>query len=405
MNSLLNRSAAALMAVALTCGAAAQSFAQAPGGMASPLAGGPAAATGGAYMDVQGNPIVMPASYCGPGGDCGNGYGYGAMCPQDCGYGECAGADFGGASYPDQCGPHYFDVAVQAVALQNDDAFEGVPALASISAGGPQILNPNELFDELEYGWQIAARLDFGPLSVLEATYMGLYDIGSTEQVRSVDVAPMGADFQLNTVFSDYGLGTIIDGLDEGSIYTLNYESDLQSTELSYRRYWVGHNPRISGTYLAGFRYIRMTEDFTFDAVAEDGNSQLFWGAVNDLVGAQLGGDGWICLRQGLRFGGEAKAGIYNNRFKFRNDTTIPNGSTSFATDGNQVAFAGETTVDLVADILPSFSIRGGYQVLYMSSLVTVGNNINTEDVNSALLFTQADALYHGFHAGLEYIW
>jgi hypothetical protein len=407
MKSLFNSSAAALVAAGLLWSAPTRGFAQVPGGMASPLAGGPAAATGGAYMDVQGNPIVMPASYCGPGGDCGNGYGYGAMCPDQCGYGDCAGADFGGASYPDQCGPHYFDIAVQGVFLQNDDSFEDVPALASVGAGGPLILEPNELFDELEAGWQIAARYDIGPLSVIEATYMGLYDIGGSEQVFSTAVDPMGADFQLNSVFSDYGLGTLIDGLDEGSVYTLNYESDLQSTELSYRRYWVGYNPRISGTYLAGFRYIRMTEDFTFDAIAQDGNSQLTWGAVNDLVGGQIGGDGWICLRQGLRFGGEAKAGIYNNRFKYQHNTTFPDpsDSTEFSTDGNQVAFAGETTVDLVADILPSFSIRGGYQVLYMSSLVTVGNNINPEDVTSSLLFTQADALYHGFHAGLEYIW
>jgi hypothetical protein len=151
-----------------------------------------------------------------------------------------------------------------------------------------------------------------------------------------------------------------------------------------------------------------MTEDLNFDAVALLGESNLEWSADNDLVGAQVGGDGWICLRQGLRLGSEAKAGIYNNRFKYRHVTNIPDPditNAAFSTDGNQVAFAGEATVDLVADILPSVSLRGGYRVLYLNSLVTVGNNIDPLDVASTNVFSQADALYHGFHGGIEYIW
>jgi hypothetical protein len=401
MKSLFNRSAAALVAAGLAWGPAGRSFAQAPGMPASPLAGGNAAATGQAFMDAHGNPIVMPASYGQPAA------GYGGMCPEAC-YGDSGEVDFGGYSSPDQCGPHYFDVAVMGVALTSEDAFQDVPAFGSVGAGGPLILDPQAAFDDTEIGWQIAARLDFGPLSVLEATYMGLYDIGFHEQAFSVELDPEGDDFTLASVFSEFGLGTLIDGLDEGSIYTLDYESDLQSTELSYRRYWVGYNPRISGTYLAGFRYIRMTEDLNFDAVALLGNSSLEWSTDNDLVGAQLGGDGWICLRQGLRLGSEAKAGIYNNRFKYRHVTNIPDPditNVAFSTDGNQIAFAGEATVDLVADILPSISIRGGYRVLYLNSLLTVGNNIDAADVASTNVFTQADALYHGFHGGIEYIW
>ncbi len=409
MKSLFNACATGLSAAGLVWGTAGLCFAQHPGTPAAPLAGGNAAAAGGQFMNVHGDPIVMPASYCGPGGCApyGGEGAYGAMCPDGGGYTGCAADDFGGASYPDQCGPHYFDVYVGGLALMNDDAFQDVPAFASIGVQGPLILDPQELSDETEYGWEIAARLDFGPLSVLEAKYFGLYDIGFDESVRSVDVAPGGQDFQLNTVFSDYGLNPI-DGLDQGSVYTLDFESDLQSTEFSYRRYWVGYNPRVSGTYLAGFRYIRMTEDLNFDADAFLGSSNLNWAADNDLVGAQLGGDAWICLRQGLRLGFEGKAGIYNNRYEFQRETSIPDPDLTnidvFVED-DQVAFAGESSVDLVADILPSFSIRGGYRVLYLNSLVTVGNNIDPLDVVSTALYTQADAVYHGFHGGVEYIW
>jgi hypothetical protein len=404
MKRLFNRSAAALVAAGLVLGSTSDGLAQGPGMPASPLAGGHAATAGGAYMDVHGNPIIMPASYGQPGMG-----GYGQMCPDACGYGG-GEADFGGYSSPDQCGPHYFDFAVQGVALTSEDAFEDVLPFGSIGIGGATILDPDATFDDYEAGWQIAARYDLGPLSVLEATYMGLYDIGFNEQVFSTDVSPGGANFNLNSVFSDFAqaLGAPIAGLDQGSIYTLDYQSDLQSTEFSYRRYWVGYNPRISGTYLAGFRYVRQTEDLNFDAVALLGNSNIEWNAENDLVGGQFGGDAWICLRQGLRLGTEAKAGVYNNRFKYRHATSIPDpdiDNVDFSTDGNQVAFVGETTVDLVADILPSVSIRGGYRVLYLNSLVTVGNNIDPLDATSTALNTQADSLYHGFHGGIEYIW
>ena len=402
MKSLFNRSTAAAVAAALAYGVGANALAQAPAYPAAPLAGGQAAYQGGSYQNAYGEQIILPASYAQPGA------GYGEMCAPDggCGYGDQGYADFGGYSTPDQCGPHYFDIAANAVFLQSDRSFQDVPPLGSVGVAGPTILDPSDLNDDYEPGWEIAARLDLGPLSVFEATYMGIYDLGFNTTVNSVDVAN-GVDFQLNSVFSDYGIDPI-EGLDEGSTYNVDYQSDLQSTELSYRRYWVGFNPRISGTYLAGFRYVRMTEDMNFNAVALDGDSNINWQSTNDLVGAQLGADGWIALRQGLRLGGETKGGIYNNRFKYGHSTAIPDpdiDNVDFSSDGNQVAFVGEAKIDLVADILPSISIRGGYRVLYMSSLVTVGNNIDPTDVTSTVLYTQGDALYNGFHGGIEYIW
>jgi hypothetical protein len=402
MKSLFHRSTAAVVAAALACGAGSNASAQAPAYPAAPLAGGQAAYQGGSYENAYGEQIVMPASYCEPGA------GYGEMCAPDggCGYGDGGYADFGGYSMPEQCGPYYFDIAANAVFLQSDRSFDGVPPLGSIGVAGPTILDPADLNEDFQPGWEIAARLDLGPLSVIEATYMGIYDLGFDTTVNSVDVAN-GVDFQLNSVFSDYGVNPI-DGLDQGSVYNLDYESDLQSTEISYRRYWLGHNPRISGTYIAGFRYVRMTEDMNFNAIALDGDSNINWQSTNDLVGAQLGIDGWIALLQGLRLGGETKGGIYNNRFKYGHSTAIPDpdiDNVDFGADGNQVAFVGEAKFDLVADILPSISLRGGYRVMYISSLVTVGGNIDPTDVTSTALYTQGDALYNGFHGGIEYIW
>ena len=265
---------------------------------ASPLAGGPAAAYGDQFMDAQGNPIIMPASYCqscpGPAG------GYCPSCPGDFGaaggYGDPMAVDFGGYGN-DQCGPHYFDIAVDSIFLKPNEALDGVGPLISVGAG-QNFIDPASGTAEYEPGWRIAARYDLGPLSVFEGTYMGLYDIGFTNQIRSVDATVAAGlpsqDFQLFTVFSNFGIPTPIDGLDDGSVYTLGYQSDIQSTELSYRRYWTGFNTRVTGTLLLGARYLRMTEDFTFNAVAFAGDSSLRVVEELHLDGGAVAGQGLV---------------------------------------------------------------------------------------------------------------
>jgi len=375
---------------------------------ASPLAGGQAAAEGGDFMDVEGRPIVLPASYCQscPGGACGPGF----CAPGAGGYGDPMAIDFGGYGQ-DQCGPHFFDISADVVFLQAAELFNKVGPFSSAGVGpnAPRYLNPNNDDDDFEPGWRIAARYDVGALAVLEATYMGLYDIGFTDTVTSAAVNN-GVPFSLFTSFSNFGVGTLVAGFDDGNVHTLDYQSDLQSTEISYRRYWVGNNPRVSGTWLLGARYLRMTEEFNFNSqalvVAAVEFANRLWSSENDMVGFQFGGDGWICLRQGLRFGGEAKAGIYNNHFKFRHAATLPSDPDfDVLSTGDQIAFAAEGGATLVADILPSLSLRGGYQVMYLNSLATAGNSIDQADIYSTAVSSQAHALYHGFNGGIEYVW
>ena len=398
----------------------------------APLAGGMAATQGGQYMDVRGNSIVMPAQYCQNGG-CQDGQCYGGDCyGGECYGGDCYGgamgcgpyaggasdgvyADFGGYGQ-DVCGPYYFDVAFDYVALFAENRFDNLPAFlgtAGVNNTDRPVLNAAGEDGDLVSGWQVALRHDLGPLSVLEATYMGVYDLGFEANALSVEEAAGGTDFQLFSVFSNFGLGTTIPGLDFGRQYTLRNDSDLQSTEFSYRRYWVGHNPRFSGTLLAGFRYVRYTDDLTLAstglvAPATIATATRTWSGDNDLLGGQIGGDMMICLRQGLRLGMESKAGVYNNRFKFRNSGTFSDpGTADFAAaaKGNQIAFVGEANANIIADIWPSVSLRFGYKLLYLNSVVSSGDSIDTTNFFSTTFADQADALFHGFTGGIEYIW
>lgn len=401
---------------------------QIPAHMASPLAGGPTAAAGGEFVDVRGNSIVMPASYCGPagpGGYCppmGGGMGMGGA------YGDPMDIDFGGYS-EDQIGPHYFDVAFDAVFVAPQEVFSAdVPAFTSYGVGAAPgvtnfpFLNPSGEGEDYQPGWRIAFRYDLGPLSVFEAAYMGIYDLDFEQTVVSSQVETM-LNNQLFSIFSQYRFDPVagIPELDQAEVQRLSYDSDLQSTELTYRRYWVGNSPRVSGTWLLGARYFRLTEDLIFSSqnlASVQGNpvgaqsGSVTFGTENDIVGFQLGGDGWVGVRQGLRIGAEGKAGVYNNRFKFNSTTTVTSTTANLqpTEDGNQVAFAAEGGVMIVADILSSWSIRGGYQVFYMNDLVKVGDNISTSQfadvpVTQPALNVDGHALYHGFNIGMEYIW
>jgi hypothetical protein len=142
----------------------------------------------------------------------------------------------------------------------------------------------------------------------------------------------------------------------------------------------------------------------------------------NALAGFQTGGDVWLHVTQGVRIGAEGKVGIFNNRVKLKNymASTPPIASepeefqaVAEVFRNNQVAFLTEASVDIVFDVLPSWSLRAGYEVLYMNSIALAGENFNTgspyglqNQVPRVPFFAdQGHALYHGAHAGLEYIW
>ena len=124
-----------------------------------------------------------------------------------------------------------------------------------------------------------------------------------------------------------------------------------------------------------------------------------------------MGGDAWLCLLQGLRIGAESKVGFYNTRAKQQTaaSSSISGPLLLEAATGNEGAFMGEASVSVVADILPSVSLRGGYQVFYMKNVALAANNFNPVAPGNAarhtLLRDRSEAVYHGFSAGLDYIY
>jgi hypothetical protein len=353
----------------------------------------------------------------------------------------------------EQCGPHYFDVRFEAVYMARTVTFGQDVVFSTLipqSQNGPlppqMALSSNQLEYDWEPGFRVLGRYDLCPLSVLEFGYTGIYSWetgASAIDPEGPDVNNEGDLFSLwsrpstasATDFEEYGTtpatvqtpGGPMPQTERSLIHSISMESDLQTAEMNYRRYWVGFSPKISGTLLGGFRYTQLDEQFHFQT---QGLSAL--GAVesadysvttrNALAGFQTGGDVWLHVTQGVRIGAEGKVGIFNNRVKLKNymASTPPIDSepeefpaVAEVFRHNQVAFLTEASVDIVFDVLPSWSLRAGYEVLYMNSIALAGENFNTgspyglqnQVPRMPYIADQGHTLYQGAHAGLEYIW
>jgi len=403
------------------------------------------------YVDAYGNPLILPASYGAP---CGVGP-YPEVGPAGCCAGPGCGPPMG--TYPpitedmmdvvgvpgvasEQCGPHYFDWRFEAIYMRPDHTFNQNVDFTSYNVGGDIVLSSSQLDFDWEPGFRLMGRYDLGALSVLEFGYSGLYAWDtSAKAIGNIDV-PATNTGNLFSLFSTYGTNPATVAVPGGPMQQtersvrqgISLESDLQTAEMNYRRYWVGYSPKISGTLLAGFRFTQLDEEFHYTAVGEftmagSDPSTFDYGVIarNALAGFQTGGDIWIHVIQGVRFGAEGKVGIFNNRAKLtnriRSNPAISAGADEFPSvpeifRNNQVALLTEGSADLVIDFLPSWSLRAGYEVMFMNSIVLAGDNFNTgppypnqvfNPANPRVPFfnNQSNALYHGAHLGLEYVW
>lgn len=373
-------------------------------GAASAAAQYPPGAGGPAAMPPQG---VAPEAYgmpMGGGGpmfvDPATAYGY---CDA---YGNGVGGYGAGGGW-DQCGPHYYDISADFLYWRRDRAAEPPLDFASLGVGGPIVLSTGDLDMGYEPGFRVTGRLDLGPLTFVEAAYLGTFFWDETAQATGM------AD--LYSVFSDFGLGTTFLETDGADLQALELESELHSSEINWRRYWIGSHPAVTGTWLMGARWVHLAEDFTYSTRVSTPSAAFMDYVVstkNDMVGFQVGGDAAVCLTQGLRVVGSGKAGIYNNRTKQSTRiaaTTLPMGVAEDA-DGNTVAFVADGGVSVVADLLPSFSFRAGYEFLFLNSVALGANNFNSvapfAGGGTRVPFVEDDgkALYHGFSAGFEYV-
>ena len=325
------------------------------------------------------------------------------------------------------CAQRWFDVQAELMFLSRTGSSPN-QAVTSQGIGGANIvLNTDDVTSSgLTPGYRLTANMLFGAGANLEAIYFGSHHFSESSTVTGT--------FNLFSAFSNFG--TVppngFQDTDGSSRQSVGLTSDIHSGEANYRRRWVGPYCRFQGSWLLGFRYFDVDEQFTYSAydapnqagaIANPGFFISTTDTRNGLVGAQLGGDIWWNIYPGINLGIELKGGLFGNHAE--HGTMIQSNSINllagnptaiheFQQDGKTATLA-EIQARLVYRFSYSWSFSAAYWFLGVDGLALGAANLNTNNAN--LLFANpaqtrptsialGDSLtMQGFTVGLEYLW
>jgi hypothetical protein len=318
----------------------------------------------------------------------------------------------------------WYDFSIEYMALKRDDTGRNV-ATTSLGIGGPIVLETDDLdFDNYESSFRFSGVIQVGPGSNIEFTYFGLFNYTDSAFVRRTGD---------NDLFSAYSVfGTIPPGgfpeTDFSDYQQIVYQSTFDSFELNYRQRWMAANCRFQGSWLCGVRHFILDEKFTYftsssangfdpeDPLIPDplnpAQSRTVVDVTNALTGLQIGGDLWVCLFPGLRLGGELKAGVFGNHMNANTIIGVNTGADPFVEnlDGNDVSFVGEANILATYRLNDQWTLRGGYNFVFVDGVALAPENFNPVPPFGPLTRTpfindNGNVFYHGWNAGLEFMW
>lgn len=265
-------------------------------------------------------------------------------------------------------------------------------------AGGAELVNAGDLNFDFETGIDLRVSRQFFLDSEIEFRYLGIdgYNAG-----------------HFATATAD-GQGMIHDANNtpfiwaSGNTLATEMKSFLYSTEINFR-----HPMGCDWVVLAGFRWAELNEDLisNFDFTGGTPASGRFGTSTNNhMYGFQLGAEGPIWRPTGrLAIEGFGKAGIFNNR---ADQTTVyeqPVGTGFFEGVGSadHTAFMAELGLTAVYHISDCWSLRGGYQVMWLDGVAVATNQLGAVDMTAATggIDCGGTVFYHGAMAGLEARW
>jgi hypothetical protein len=159
------------------------------------------------------------------------------------------------------------------------------------------------------------------------------------------------------------------------------------------------------------FRYFTSSSLTAIDPTIPN-QAQFDVDTTNNLTGGQLGGDLWICLLPGLRLGAEAKGGVYCNHINVNTTVGVNTGPPTFLEQqiDDEVAFIAEASFTMTYRINYQWTARAGYQFLYLDQIALAPENFNTTPpfagtTRVPFIDEDGDVFYHGYFAGLEFMW
>jgi hypothetical protein len=228
-----------------------------------------------------------------------------------------------------------------------------------------------------------------------EVSYFGLQDWNSS--------ATVVGNNNLNLP-GDLGLAANLDFFNADSV-TATYQSEIHNAEVNY--FFAGGE---HANLLVGFRYFHLDEHFNLLSTDnQTGSSQYDIQSDNNLFGGQVG------LRLASHTSGRwdwdvtGKAGVYGNAA--RQSQTVGDFSgfvlRDTTTNGGQVAFIGDIGANLVFHMTDHWSLRGGYNVMWVEGVALAPNQLDFTDTptSGTELRSTGGVFFHGANAGVVCQW
>ncbi len=295
----------------------------------------------------------------------------------------------------------------EALFLKRDNQSWNQPAV--ITGTWPDAYDTVLSTGDLDFGWEPGLRAVAGiRLNEctgwgLEGSYFGLFNADAGAVALATDA---GAPLTLPGP-----IGPTLNVFQAADQIGLDYGSELHSADLSLVRCRSGAAGCGSVEWLAGFRYLDLSETFGISGVRviqglpETGVCNV--ATDNDLYGAQVGARLRRCLG---RLSGEVtgKAGIYYNDAS--QDQFILDFPNTIVRDGratdDHTAFMGELNLSVIYRLTNVWGVRAGYNLMWIEGVALAPDQLDfssATDVNQ--VSTNGGLFLHGVNVGLEARW
>lgn len=277
--------------------------------------------------------------------------------------------------------PNDWYVAADFVPLTYDPYYD--VELARFGLAGPPALSTSKLDTEFDSGLRIMIGRTLGTCYQVEGVYQGNY---SWDDVATRQRPAGTQDF--SNLLNGFSTAT-------GTRASTSLFSEMQSAEANFRA-WLDLPPGpFDVQLLLGARYMNIDEDFGFQIDSPARNVLIQ--TNNDLWGVQLGIDLKWLVHPRCYVDFDAKGAICNNNISL--DTAF-NAANSFA-EGDRTAFVGDFLLTANWQMTPSWSIRAGYQAIFVNGVAVGPDNLasNAALLNAgqpAQLDDRGEVVYHG---------
>jgi len=239
---------------------------------------------------------------------------------------------------------------------------------------------------------------------------------------RFFDVQSVAANQSLQFVRAPAYSGYRFPTMDPNEFFNTNYFEPQNATYTTSLYSFEANASKYIGTsgiqWLTGFRWIQLNDSFVVNATSVSPSSadRDTWGTNNSLYGWQVGAlIPVIDSSQRLSLTCSPKIGIYGNQCGSTwNSVYQGQNRTGLSNFRNQVAFAGDLSVMAKYRITNSWSLLGGYQLLWLNGVGVAGDQpevtgyfdpspLNLQTVRG--LNSSGSAFFHGALVGVSCQW